>query len=241
MNLSELLTAIKMDLGIYGLALPFPDGDNALYGVLKLKTLKTFSLFCPQVMRISLNLSELKNLQNFYTESIYEIPDIFGERLILFIRKVTPRNKMFGYGFTSPVFDGDINTYNNMAMTQASANLMSMAAPAMTHKFTAPNLLHLFNTASSYNEIDVEFALEHAPNMSTITPMSWDSFYELSLLDIKRFLYNTMKHYGEIQTAYGTINLKIDDWASAEADRKDMLEKWKDLYHMDISEQFMII
>lgn len=233
MNLSELLTSIKMDVGIYGLALPFENPDKTLYDVIKLKTLKTFSPFCPQVMKFTLSLSEMVCKQSMYYESIYEIPPIFGERNLLYIKKVTPKNKALGAGYAAPLFDSDIDTYSSLAMAQANANLISQAAPAVTFKFRPPNVLHLFYMATYFGEIDIEVCLEHAENLSTISPTSWESFYELALLDIKRFLYNTLKHYSEIQTAYGTINLKIDEWSSAESDRKDLIEKWRDIYHLD--------
>lgn len=240
MNLSELLTAIKMDLGIYGLALPFKDPDKTLYDVIKLRTIKTFSPFMPNVIKLPINLSDLNCLQSMYTESIYEIPDVFGGRTLLYIRKVNAKNKLLGAGYLSPILDTDINLYNQLAMVQASANLVSTVTPPLTFKFTPPNLLHLFNFATAYGEVDIEFALEHAANLSTVTPTMWESFYELALIDIKRFLYGTLKHYTDIQTAYGTINLRIDEWQNAEQDRKELVERWRDTYHLE-TEQFFII
>jgi hypothetical protein len=159
---------------------------------------------------------------------------------LLYVKKVEARNKLIGNGYVNPSFDDSIDTYNSLMLTQANANLVSVAAPPITFKFEAPNLLHLYNISSMYGEVDIEFALEHAENLSTIPPTAFESFHELAELDIKRFLYNTLKHYNEIQTAYGTISLKIDDWAQAESDRKDLLEKWRDLYHLD-GEVFFII
>lgn len=240
MNASELLTSIKMDLGIYGLRLPFEDPDKSIMDVIKLKTLRTFSTFLPHVRTLTFNLdTDLEMIKEEYTESIYVIPDIYS-RDILYVRNVTMQSKLLGNGFISPVFDGSIDTYNYMMLTQASANLASVAAPPITFKFEPPNRLHLYNVATAYGEIDVELAFVHADNLSTITQTSWESFYELALIDVKRFLYNTMKHYTEIQSAYGNINLKIDDWSNAESERKDLIEKMKDSYHLEV-EQFFII
>jgi hypothetical protein len=52
-------------------------------------------------------------------------------------------------------------------------------------------------------------------------------------LDVKENLYPTMKNFSEIQTAIVNINLKIDDWANAEADRKELINRWDDTYHLD--------
>lgn len=241
MNVSQLLTSIKMDLGIYGLRLPFDNPDEAMMEVIKLKTLKTFSTFLPQTKTISVDLAkELECLKEEYTESIYLIPDLFAGREIMYVRNITLKSKLLGNGFISPTFDGSIETYNMLMMTQANANLASVAAPAITFKFEPPNKLYLYNVATAYGVIDIEFGIEHAENLSTIPITAWESFYELALLDIKRFLYNIMKHYSELQTAYGSLNLKIDDWANAESERRDVVEKMKDTYHLEV-EQFFII
>lgn len=241
MNPSQLLTSIKMDLGIYGLRLPFDNPDQAMMDVIKLKTLKTFSSFYPHVIQKTVNLNnDFKCLKEEYTESIYVIPDMFGDREIMYVRNIYLKNKLLGNGYLAPVFDGSIDTYNMLMMTQANANLASVAAPAITFKFVPPNRLHLYNVATAYGEIDIEFGVEHADNFSTIPITAWESFYELALLDIKRFLYNAMKHYTELQTAHGTISLKIQDWENAESERRDYIEKMRDIYHLEIEQLFII-
>jgi len=240
MNPSKLLTKIKMDLGIYGMALPFKDGDKSLYDVFTIKSIPTFSIYCPYVMKLNLNLNELTCLKSDYSESIYELPDVFGDKEILYVRKVSPRNRFAGSGNVSSIFDDSLDVYNQLMMTQANANLVSLATPALTFKFMEPRNLHIYNMSSVYGEIDIELAFEHADNMLTIPKTAAESFYELAILDIKMFLYNNLKLVSDIQTAYGTISLKIDEWSSAENDRRDLLERWKDLYHLD-TEQFFII
>lgn len=241
MNISELLTSIKMDLGIYGLRLPYENPDQALMDVINLKTIKTFSTFYPYVTTKSVDLTkELKCEKEEYTESVYIIPELFGDREIMYIRSINLKSKLLGNGFISPTFDGSIETYNMLMLTQANANLASVAAPPITFKFVKPNKLYLYNVATAYGVIDIEFGIEHAANLSTIPMTAYDSFYELALLDIKRFLYNTLKHYTELQTAYGNINLRIDDWSNAESDRKDLIERWRDVYHLDTESLFII-
>lgn len=241
MNISQLITSIKMDLGIYGIKLPFDNPDEALMDVIRLKTLNTFSIFLPQTVELSIDLTkDFECIKEEYTESIYVIPNLFADREILYVRKITPKSKLLGNGFISPTFDGSIETYNMLMMTQANANLASVAAPAITFKFDPPNKLHLYNMATAYGVVDIEFAIEHSPNLSTISKTSWETFYDLALLDIKRFLFNSMKHYTEIQSAYGNINLKIDEWSSAESDRRELVEKMRDLYHLEVEQYFVI-
>ncbi len=241
MNSSDLLTSIKMDLGIYGLRLPFDNPDKAMMDVIELRTLKTFSTFFPHLIEISVDLTkDVEIIKSEYTESIYLLPDLFGDREILYIRKLMPRSKLLGNGYIAPFFDGTIDPYNAVMSTQAQANLASVAAPPITFKFEAPNKMYLYNFATAYGIVDIEFGVEHAKNLSTIPQTAWESFYELALIDVKRFLYNIMKHYTEIQTAYGNFNMKIDDWANAESDRRELIERFKDVYHLE-HDQFVII
>jgi hypothetical protein len=239
-NISEFLTSVKMDLGIYGITLPFPDENKTLMDVVKLKTLKTFNQFYPHIIRLDLKLDDFKLIKNNYTECIYEIPDIFGGREILYVRKVEQRNKLLGSGYLNPLFDESLDMYNSLMMAQAGANLMSTAVPSFTFKFLQPNLLYLYNMSTMASEVTIEFAVEHFENLASIPNTAWHSFEELALLDIKQFLYGVLKRYDSLQTAHGTINLHIDDWSGAEAERKDLIEKWRDVYHLE-TEQFFII
>lgn len=243
MNASELLTRLKMDLGIYALSLPFEDPDKAIMEVIQNVTLKTFSSFHPQRVQLTfdLNKNELEPVEQAYNQSCFLIPDdLFGDREIYMIMDVKPRSKLLGNGFMSPYFDGSVDTYNTLMMTAANANLTSIAAPPITFKYEAPNKLYIYNLATYYGVIDVIFGVEHTKNLMSIPPTAVESFYELALIDVKRMLYGAMKHYNEIQSAYGTVSLRIDDWQNAESERKDLIERWRDVYHLDF-EQFYII
>ena len=53
-----------MDLGVYGMSLPFDNPDEALRNVIKIKTLPTFSQFSPQYMSFMINTTELEAADN---------------------------------------------------------------------------------------------------------------------------------------------------------------------------------
>lgn len=231
-----------MDLGIYGLKLPFDNPDETLVDVLRLKTLKTFSIFSPVIEIESHDLGRMETVgKEDYTRTIYIIPRKYSDRQIIYVRNVLPRNKLAGNGYIAPVFDGSIGTFLDLAMTQANADLVSIAAPPITFKFVAPNQLWVYNFATNYGDVEIEIGYSHSNNFTTIPETSYESFYDLALIDIKRFLFNAMKHYKEINTAYGTISLRIDDWENAESERKDLIERWRDVYHLETQDQFMVI
>jgi hypothetical protein len=242
MNISQLLTTIKMDLGIIGMKLPLENPDEAFMDVIKLKTLKTFSQFFPVIERVQYDLSkDLQITKSDYTESIYILPNKYPDREIVYVRSISPRNHFTGNGYISPAYDMALDSFYGLMLTQANADLVSVAAPPITFKFQAPNQLYIYNLATSWGLVDIDIAFEHANNLSTIPFTSWESFTELARADIKIFLYNLMKMYNDIDTAFGTIQLHIDDWSNAESDRKEIIEKWRDTYHLDKPNQFMVI
>lgn len=229
---SELLTMIKMDLGIYSLRLPFEDPDKALLEVIQLKSLKTFSIYAPDIIKVKVDLRKLKKIKDSYEESCYIIPHVYKDREIIYVKNVSPRIHNIGPHF-SPMFQNTYESYQSLMLNSAYADLTSTAEPPFTFHFEPPNKLYLYNLVTSNSEVEIEYALSHASNFSTITSTKWQSFYDLALLDVKKFLYNTMKHYSELQSAFGTINLKIDDWSNAESERNDLINTWKDAYHLD--------
>jgi hypothetical protein len=239
-NMSKLITRIKKDLGIYGLVLPLKNGDNDIAETIKDTTRPTFSRFFPDDPKITLKLSELEIIKNQYQESIYIIPDIFGKRDIISIKKVSPRSLLLSGGYYAPYIDSSPELYYGMMMAQANADLISAAAPPFTFKFKEPNQLWLYNITTMYGELDIEFNVVHADNLSTVKTSTYETFYELAVIDIKNFLYGALKHYKNIQTAYGTITLEIDDWANAPNDRKDLVERWRDVYTLE-QEQIYVI
>jgi hypothetical protein len=63
---------------------------------------------------------------------------------------------------------------------------------------------------------------------------------QLAMLDTKMFLYNTMKLYDGMSSAFGNINLKIDEYQAADSERTGLLKEWSEVFHLDLSwEQFM--
>ena len=234
MNMSELITSIKMDLGIYTIALPFENANQVLEDVIKIKTIKTFSIYQPTYQTFMFNLSDLSCIRKTDGCSTYILPDIFKTRELLFVRNIEYAETNFiaadVYGVNTRI--GSL-THQNM-LANANSKLVSALIPKVTFHYRHPREVDLYNVMNS-NVLRFELAFKHDDNLGSIPETCWESFSKLATLDIKKFLYNTLKHYDQIDTAYGTINLKMDDWSSAEADREQLLEQWADIYHIDIT------
>lgn len=234
-NVSDFLTSIKMDLGIYGLALPIEDENKAFMDVIKLKTIPIYSTFQPKEFTFSIDTNNLQCLESGYLRSRYLIPtQMFPEQRIISIINVNPKSNLAGIGYATPIYNADVSVYQGLMNTQVGADLISAISPSFTWEFRSPDEMVLYNLSSVLGEIEITLGLTHVPNLTTIKPSQWESFYELAILDIKSFLYNTIKHYDELPSAYATIQMKIDDWQEAPNARKDLIEQWKDVYHLDL-------
>ena len=244
-SLSDVLTSIKMDLGIYGLSLPV-DLEKGMMQVLRLKTLPTFSVFVPYRFEFKLDPKQMEQLNigtPTYQYSGIRLPveKMFPEQRLLHVLDVKPLTNVAGSGYATPIFNGDVNIYNGLMLAQTHADLLSIACPHFTWKFKDPDELYLYNYSSILGgEMIITLGLEHKENLVTIKPTTLHSFMELATLDIKAFLYRTIQHYDELASAFATITLKIDDWKDAPSKRDDLIDNWKNIYHLDFP-SFIII
>lgn len=235
MNLSQLITRIKINCGLYSIALPFENPDEVIMDVIQNITLRTFSTYSPWYQTIRLDLHDLENIEKKGNEEVYLLPDIFNKNEILFIKEVRYDDSSIsniGYwGAGTPLLSR--NLISQGILSNAAMNLTNHMIPKITFKFEHPRKVTLYNPYTSC-KIIFEIALMHDKNLGSISPTMEESFFELAILDVKDMLYQSMKHYNEIQTAFGNINLKIDEWSQASSDRKQLLDEWENSYHIDI-------
>jgi hypothetical protein len=95
-----------------------------------------------------------------------------------------------------------------------------------------PRELLLYNVYS-YTKVVLELGFQHDKSLITIPESASESFFKLALLDVMDNLYPTVKQYSEIQTAIGTINLRLDEWQNASDKRDELLREWDDTFHLD--------
>ena len=235
MNISALITRIKIELGIYAIALPIEDVNGFLTDIITDISLRTFSNYCPTYDKFRFKLSQLKCLEKEADYETYILPDVFHSREILFIRDVTydeGRASGIGYwGGGRPILQGNI--LNEAILSNASLPLINKIIPKLTFKYEHPRKVTIWNAFTS-DELVFDIAFMHDKSLASISPTMEESFIQLVLLDVKNALYGILKHYPEINSAYGQISLKIDDWGQAESDRKQLIEEWNNLYHMDV-------
>lgn len=235
MNLSTLIKRIKMNIGIYGIALPIENVDGMIADIIQEFTIPTFSPYSPCYSKLVTRdiRNDFEIVEDSRTSITILLPE--SERKIIGVRQVTYLERdLLGAGYSSamfPIMEGGFS--QQMIMSNAAYSMVNQMLPGITHKFEHPRKLTIYNIAAS-NSLSIELMYEHDISLASISPTMEEAFFNISLLDVKENLYNMMKHYNEIETAIGRISLKIDDWQNASQERTELLEKWSDLYHLDI-------
>lgn len=242
MNLSNVVTRLKLKLGLLNIATPFDNIDDVICTIINEVTLPVFSLYCPYKQTITMSTNDLEKLEKRELYTKYLIPEsLFSARKIIYVFDVRYDDSCMSglgyYGGGMPLMTGNI--INQAMLANASSKLLSQMIPKMTFKYEAPRTLFIYNLYSS-SKITVDFGFEQDKSLASIPETARESFMDLAILDLKENLYPTLKMYSEINTAIGNINLKIDDWANAESDRKELINKWDDTYHMDMKSEYYI-
>lgn len=240
-NKSQLMKQLKMDLGIYSIKLPLSDKDLYEYVICN-KTLPVYSIYNPWQYAITVDLDRLEvadgrdKLKSTTMCRLFTLPKIIDNKnndiRIIRVRDITPTRYINGIEDVTNYTT--IEAFQGLAMTQALADLTSCMMPGLIFTFVPPNKVRIDNLVTFDNVVDMVIDLTHSPELYTLEEDDKISFYELALLDMKIFIYNQLKYYKSIQTALGTVDLMIDDWQSAESDRKELLSRWDDTYHLDM-------
>lgn len=234
MNLSNTVTRIKIKLGLMAISTPFKDLDGTITEIIQNITVPVFSTYNPVKEVIHTLMSDLELLEHTDSYEKYLLPEFKNRNLINVLDVQYDTSILAGLGYYGgglPLMEG--NLLDQAMLSNAGANLMNTLIPKLTFHYEHPRTLYVFNAYSS-SKIIIELAFEHDKTLASIPETARESFMQLALLDVKENLYPTLKQYTELNTAIGNINLKLDDWANAEQDRAQLIDKWDDVYHLDL-------
>ena len=98
--------------------------------------------------------------------------------------------------------------------------------------FYAPNILMITNYMGPLN---ASFCVKNDDNLISLDDMTYDSVKRLFILDLKKSIYNEFGNYTEVDTPYGTLDLKIQDWSNAEQDRNELFDNYRSTSHFRTS------
>lgn len=237
MDVNKMIRRIKRDIGIYGIALPIDNLDQFILEILEDTTVPVFSLYCPREDILTLDIHNCVPGGEYGTgEScdLYILPDwVFsGGRKVLSVKRIEYADDLMSRNYY-PTGRGTIyNNLEDVMLANANKPIVDLSIAKITFKYVHPRKVYIYDSLVS-TKLRLTILCEHDPSLQSITPTSAESFFKLAELDIKAGLYQTVKHYDGIETSYGRIELKIDDWQNAKQERDDMLKDWDDSYLLD--------
>lgn len=228
---TTLMQLIRNHTGIYSIKLPLTLEE--LYDqVIKIDTIPTFSTYFPLIKQLPVDLNQIRvsnDRESFSSDvsDIYEIPEIFPKesgRFIIGIEKITWFNDL-RYQALQSTYE-TIESYQALAVAQGAANLASTIEPPFVTDFIPPNRFRVSNGCYYKDRVVLHIEVSYSPELFDLPETKRGAFYKLALLDVKRFLFNNLKYWNTVNTAVANMNLMIEDWQSAEADREQLLEKY---------------
>lgn len=243
---SRLISSIKMDLGLIGIRMPFDNIDELIMEIIKIKTLPVFNELYPYKVPIVVDIRDLKVVEHKVESTVYVLPDIFGDKQIMMINKVESEedavnNRAF---YDSGMYLYSMSTcfcgYEDLMLAQAQSNLIGSAIKGITFKFIPPNQIEIFSEYGIGTKFRIEVCLEHSENLTTLPATTYTSFLKLATLDVKKYMYDNLKHYDNLSTSYGQIAMRIDDWSGADDQRQQLIEKWEQTYHLDLNQYIQV-
>lgn len=244
MNISEVVSSIQLQLGLYEIVYPFKDGktgevipmENVITTILQTVTVPMYSQFVPWMREGTINIQDLKCVNQ--KDHIYMLPAHLTLTPVMYVSDVSLpyMNTRGTYGDISPAY-GISRSVQGVSTSQAYMMLAGQMRSEPTFEYMGFNKIKLYGYPRV--PISITVACKHDPSLESIEESCYDSFMELAILDVKAVVYNHMKHY-IIGSAHGEINFKIDDWQTAESDKKTLLDQWREVYHLDMGwEKFM--
>lgn len=250
MNMTDVINDIKITNGLNTIALPFDKPIEIVIQEILQTSIRTFSQFKPYVREVIALRSTLRSPSEYHKkQSIYYLPEQCT---------ITPVMYADAYVASAETPDGVVTTNAftvgspfvgfgsylpqdiiNATMTGAAINKFAgITSRQPTSKWLGYNKIQLFDFP---DEIYIKFVVKcnHDPSGETIPDSCYESFMQLANLDVRRTLYAQLKNMTNVGSAFKEIQLKIDDWSGADAERKQLADQWTEVFHLDDLEELI--
>lgn len=223
----------RLSLDDMGLEASFRD----MVKLVESETIQSFSQLIPAHIKVVLDLQDPANMvrKEYLTNGTeYQIRSEILDKWnlpILGVNGVEPAN----YGTVDP-YDPDSSAYyssiiasrNNLSLEGVlmgseytyNRTLVDSAVPFRRYKeYRGGGVLYLRNwNLNSAVVVDVS---TNWPNLVSIPTEYWEQFMKLAQYDIKIDCWDALKYLMDIVTPVGNLDLKINEWESAERDRDE--------------------
>ena len=139
---------------------------------------------------------------------------------------------------------GGVNSYDMMTSgidfetmvdVQMMADHVSLFSNGIYVDFQPPNRIYLRIVIASsfltnFQRIPINLFVKHPLNLKTIEPTKMEIFEELALADVATYLYEKLKMYDQMETAFTNVDLKLASLEEKARTRQEIVEKLRNSY-----------
>jgi len=236
-NMTKLLNKIERRLGTRPLNLPEHLQKDKWVEVIKEETIVTFSRYFPFELKYHITpQTPMKDGWYLLDEDVLDGVTILGVRDIAwddFANSSVIRQQASGYGLYD-IFSNSAGIAD-IALYQMQADIVSLYNTTIVPNFEPPNMLRLENATganlgTTYKDFNVYLLIQHNDSLTTISPTQMETFEDLAVCDVARFLYQELKLFEGLETVYANIDLKLTDLQDMAMKRDDVINYIKDSY-----------
>lgn len=195
---------------------------NDIIENIKTETLENFSKYFPYKVQHTINVVEdrvsFERENRFYLKT--ELP-------ILAVKHVYLSNTFYGDISDISGLNRYCPVHRNLVDTQIAMDMLSATSTPITFEFVHPNMIDIFPAQYTKGRLLVDLHCVHPTDFSTIPLNLKDEFLKLCLYDTQEALYQIRHRFANLQTAFGNIELFIDDLQNATEKRDELMEKWR--------------
>ena len=218
LNKTTLLQYIKMKLGLSEFVSPFT--EEQICKIIDFETIYTFSKYYPYmfIVKIDESRDEWEKSAGIYylrTEGL----EVLGVARV-FNTELSIQDKL-------PIYNTDMFDY------QMYADLKSMVYLPYTFKFIPPNKIEMFPKYRNFINYSAEVKCVHPTHLMTIPLNLRDVFLKLAEYDVKIAMWQVLKNYESLPTAFASIDLKLGEFENAKDERETLLDKIKEKYYFE--------
>ena len=238
-SLTELLNKIERRLGLIPITPHLPEScnKNTWADIIMNDTIVTFSRFFPNRFKMVINSETCNKKMDDQKVMWYYIKDeiLQGVKLlgIMDIDWMDTSSNNSSLGASSvgnyfyPSYACPIATFESVLALQGAADMNSLYNRGIYIDFQYPNrfcLRGIGNTNYDLNSFTVILLVEHS-SLSTISPTKMETFEKLAMADIAGFLYENLKYYDGLDTAFVSIDLKLSELNDVASKRDQIVEE----------------
>ena len=89
---------------------------------------------------------------------------------------------------------------------------------------------HINSLVNYMIDLNIYLLIQHNDSLTTISPTQMETFEDLAVCDVARFLYEELKMFEGVETVYANIDMKLSDLQDKASRREEVINYIKDSY-----------